>query len=417
MNILAIIPARGGSKGIPRKNLHPLAGLPLIVHTIRHAQRARSVTRTVVSTDDAEIAAVSRAWGAEVVDRPPELSGDTASSESALLHVLDQLRRTERYEPDLVVFLQATSPLRGEADVENAIGTLVREEADSLFSSCRVEGFVWRSTGAGPASLSYDFRHRPRRQDAPEDLIENGSIYVFRPWVLRELNNRLGGRIATYRMSPLDSFQIDEPADLEVASRLVLARAATPSTPDLSHVRLLVLDFDGVLTDDTVLVDQDGREAVVCSRSDGWGIAKLRAAGIAVVVLSTEENPVVAARCRKLSVPVVQGCADKGARLGDLLRERGIEAAHVAYVGNDENDLDCLRAVGVPVAVANATPAVKSVARHVTGRRGGEGAVREVVEWILGGRSAARSQRPGHADFAAAEVGRLERPAAGGVER
>ena len=122
--VLAIIPARGGSKGIPRKNVRPLLGRPLLAHSIEHARQAPSVTRVVVSTDDAEIAAVARRFGAEVVDRPAEISGDAASSESALLHVLDHLRDAEGYEPDLVVFLQATSPLRRPGDVQGAIETL-----------------------------------------------------------------------------------------------------------------------------------------------------------------------------------------------------------------------------------------------------------------------------------------------------
>src|SRR5262245_16604424 len=141
--MIAVIPARGGSKGIPRKNVKLLAGKPLLAHPILHAKHAPAVTRIVVSTDDEEIVAVSREWGAEVVPRPPEISGDRASSESALLHTLDYLKRKEGYEPNLVLFLQATSPLRAPHDIPRAIGTLKREGADSLFSACRVEGFTW----------------------------------------------------------------------------------------------------------------------------------------------------------------------------------------------------------------------------------------------------------------------------------
>lgn len=124
MEILTIIPARGGSKGIPRKNARPLAGKPLIAHTIEHAWQARSVSRVVVSTDYPEIAAVAQRYGAKVVWRPAEISGDTATSESALLHVLNYLRDREGYEPDLVVSLQATSPLRQPDDIQNTIETL-----------------------------------------------------------------------------------------------------------------------------------------------------------------------------------------------------------------------------------------------------------------------------------------------------
>jgi N-acylneuraminate cytidylyltransferase len=223
-NILAIIPARGGSKGIPKKNIRPIAGKPLLAYSIEQAWGTPSITRVVVSTDDPEIKAVAQTYRAEVVDRPAEISGDTASSESALLHVLDHLRQQEGYEPDLVVFLQATSPLRQPDDIQRAIDTLRRENADSLLSVTAFHGFVWRIEDGRATSFNYDYQHRPRRQDAPEDVMENGSIYVFKPWVLWEKKNRLGGKIAVHRMSVLDSFQVDEPDDLILIEQLLAIR-------------------------------------------------------------------------------------------------------------------------------------------------------------------------------------------------
>ncbi len=381
--ILAIIPARGGSKGIPRKNLRLLGGKPLLAYSVEHARQAPAVSRVVVSTDDDEIAEVARAYGAEVVRRPAAISGDEAPSESALLHVLDALRAEEGYAPDLVVFLQATSPLRRPEDVQQAVETLLDDEADALFSACPVHGFVWRRHRGALASFSYDYRHRQRRQDAPEDLVENGSIYVFKPWVLYEHANRLGGKIACYRMHPLDSFQVDEPGDLEMMERLLAVRRPPPAVPGLADVRLLVLDFDGVLTDNRVLVDQEGREAVWCHRGDGWGLARLKETGLEIQVLSTEQNPVVAARCRKLGLPCIQGCDDKLAALQRLAEARGLAAAQVAYVGNDVNDLACLRWVGLPIAVADAVAQVRAAAHLETTQAGGRGAVREVAEMLL----------------------------------
>lgn len=148
-------------------------------------------------------------------------------------------------------------------------------------------------------------------------------------------------------------------------------------------IRLLVLDFDGVMTDNRVLVDQDGREAVWVHRGDGWGIAGLREAGVPVVVISTETNPVVAARCRKLQIELIQGCNDKLAALQQLAHARGIERGSIAYVGNDVNDLGCLAWVGFPIAVADAEAEVRVVAKRITKRAGGWGAVREVADWIL----------------------------------
>lgn len=385
MNTLAIIPARGGSKGIPRKNVRLLNGKPLIAYTIEQAKATPSITRVVVSTDDAEIGAVAQQYGAEVVWRPAEISGDTASSESALVHVLDCLAQTEDYDPDLVVFLQATSPIRQPDDIENAISTLLHSHADSVFSACRYEGHVWQFKN-GQLSATYDYQSRQMRQEKPEELTENGSIYIFKPWVLREFNNRLGGKIAVYRMHVLDSLQVDEPADLEMFAQLMRIRLSPVSSSDLSglaQVRLLVLDFDGVLTDNHVLVSEDGREAVWCNRGDGWGIARLKDAGIEVVVLSTETNPVVELRSRKLRVECFQGCTDKLIVLQDIVRQRGLTPEQIAYVGNDINDLECMRWVSWPIAVADATPEILAISRLVTTKAGGYGAVREITEWLL----------------------------------
>lgn len=158
-------------------------------------------------------------------------------------------------------------------------------------------------------------------------------------------------------------------------------------------MRLLVLDFDGVLTDNRVLVDETGREAVWCHRGDGWGIARLRDAALPVVVLSTEENGVVAARCRKLRVPCVQGERDKLAALRRLAAEAGVGPEAVAFVGNDVNDADCLEWVGFPIVVADAMAMVRPLARYVTALPGGHGAVREVCDWILAATAAAPAPR------------------------
>jgi len=222
--VVGIVLARGGSKGIPHKNLVPLAGKPLIAYTLEQARSVAAISRVIVSTDSDEIAGVARQFGAEIVPRPAELSGDTSSSESALIHCLDQLRDAQELEPSLVVFLQPTSPLRSPRHIEEAIATLKEQGADSLFSAGPLQGLAWRLDGDQLMPVSYDPLHRVRRQDAPEYLTENGSIYVFKPWVLRDLGCRLGGKIAVYRMAALDSFEVDEVEDLPVVEFLLRTR-------------------------------------------------------------------------------------------------------------------------------------------------------------------------------------------------
>lgn len=218
-HVVAVIPARGGSKRIPRKNLQLFRGKPLLVHSIEDALAARRVHRTIVSTDDEEIGAVSRSAGAEVIVRPAALATDTASSEEALLHVLDQIRSRGEREPDLMVFLQCTSPAREPSDIDAALHVLESTGADSLLSATRFNKYIWRVENGAAAPINYDFRHRWREQDFPEQFMENGSIYVFRTRILRTERNRLGGRIAIYEMKSEHSFQIDEPHDLPQGGR------------------------------------------------------------------------------------------------------------------------------------------------------------------------------------------------------
>jgi N-acylneuraminate cytidylyltransferase len=217
MNIIAIIPARGGSKRIPHKNLFPLAGKPLIVHSIEQAKQSKLVNRVIVSTDDDEIANVSRQYGAEVILRPEELSTDTASSESVLIHVLEYLEKNESFYPDILVFIQCTSPLRRMSDIDNAIGAFLEQKADSLFTGYVFNKFIWDLSNGKLFSLNFDCKKpRWREQDFPLQLQENGSIYVIKPWVLKELKNRFGGKIAFFEMDYLDSFQIDSYEDIEL---------------------------------------------------------------------------------------------------------------------------------------------------------------------------------------------------------
>lgn len=219
--VLAVIPARGGSKGIPRKNLLPLVGRPLVEHSVAAALRARHVTRTVVSTDDGEIAAVAAAAGAEVIIRPAELATDAAPTEPTLEHAVQVVER-DGAAVDLVVLLQPTSPRRPPWLIDACIAQLEAEGGDSLLTVCRTHAFFWRRRGPS-VEASYDFRRRPRRQEVPEEDVwfrENGSVYVTRRDVLMREHNRLGGRIALYEMPEEDSWEIDSPLDFWLHERL-----------------------------------------------------------------------------------------------------------------------------------------------------------------------------------------------------
>lgn len=218
MGKIAIIPARGGSKGLPGKNLLPLQGIPLVAHSVLQAVESTSVDRVIVSTDSYEIAEVANQFGGEVIWRPDELSGDSASTESAVLHVLDQIGNTGSTNPELVVLLQCTSPCRTPKDIDNAVQTLISNGADSCFSVCS-EHFTgrWRLDGEDkPYPVNFSPSHRPRRQEYPIEYLENGNIYVFTSDLMSKHKTRIGGYAVMYPMSPLKSLQIDTKEDLDI---------------------------------------------------------------------------------------------------------------------------------------------------------------------------------------------------------
>jgi N-acylneuraminate cytidylyltransferase len=384
MNCLAIIPARGGSKGIPRKNIRSLAGMPLIAHNIQQALQSRFVNRLVVSTDDAEIAAVARQYGAEVVWRPAEISGDSASSEAALLYTLDHLSQVEGYQTDLLVFLQCTSPLTLAEDIDGTIQALIDQGADSALAVIPFHYFLWREAGGDAVGINHEKSFRPLRQEGEAQYLETGAVYVMRVEGFLQARHRFFGRTALYEMPAERRLEIDDPVDFEIAEVLMRRQARRQGIAHLPQkIAALVLDFDGVFTDDKVIVSQDGTEAVRCSRSDGMGIGMLKKTGLPVWVLSTESNPVVQVRTSKLGIPCRQGLKDKGQALKQLLQEQGYDPLEVVYVGNDVNDLPCLEMVGCAVAVADAHPDILAQVDLVLEHRGGHGAIREICEMIL----------------------------------
>ena len=218
---LAVIAARGGSKGIPHKNLIDLCGKPLIAWTVIQAAAARGVDVVAVSSDSDAILAAAEAAGAVGVRRPDELSGDLASSEAAWLHALDQL--DGRLGPfRRIVALQATSPIREAGDIEGALDTFERDKLDSLLSVCEVEDyFNWRMGTNGPEPINYDYHDRRMRQQIEKRYLENGSFYVFIPNLLREQKNRLGGRIGFHVMERHKMFQIDRPEDIKLCAAIM----------------------------------------------------------------------------------------------------------------------------------------------------------------------------------------------------
>lgn len=397
--VLAIIPARGGSKGIPHKNIRQFAGYPLIAYSIAAGLQASTVTRVIVSTDDEEIAGVAKEFGAEVPFlRPTEFAQDNTLDLPVFTHALNWMRENENYQPDVVVQLRPTSPIRPRNCVDEAIKLLLsREDADS------VRGVVpagqnpfkmWRigENGEMKHLLDVDGLVEPYnapRQSLPPIYWQTGHIDAIRPNVILQKRSMSGKVILPLLIDSRFTVDIDTPYDwlryewLVYHGGLDMVYPAHTRRPIPQAVKLLVLDFDGVLTDNRVWVDGNGREMIAAYRSDSIGIERVKQAGIDVIVLSSETDPVVTARCNKMKVNVIQGINNKLDVLQQYIKERNIDSGQVVYLGNDVNDLPCFSIVGCAVVVADAQQEVFRKADFILNCKGGYGAVRELCEQII----------------------------------
>jgi N-acylneuraminate cytidylyltransferase len=401
VDILTIIPARGGSKGIPRKNIRPFAGYPLVAWSIAAARQSEFVTRTIVSTDDAEIAAVARSFGAETPFlRPAEFAQDETTDLPVFEHALQWLAENENYQPGVVVQLRPTSPIRPQGLVDDAIKILLAH----LDAGC-VRGVVpagqnpykmWRLPGGEGVPMKNLIEvdgiaepYNAPRQVLPPVYWQTGHIDAIRTSTILEKKSMSGGKIYPLIIDPRYTVDLDNLFDwdkcewLAAFGGLDFVSPGRKRRPMPKKIRLLILDFDGVITDNRVWTDQDGRESVASSRSDSEGLSGLREAGVEAIVISKETNPVVAARCQKLKLPFVQGIQEKGTVLSQLLAERGVDPNQTVYLGNDTNDLACFALVGWAVAVADAHPSVLQAADFILARPGGHGALRELCDLIL----------------------------------
>ncbi|MBM3124047.1 MAG: acylneuraminate cytidylyltransferase [Chloroflexi bacterium] len=401
--ILALIPARGGSKGIPRKNLRSFAGYPLIAWSIAAARQSQQVTRVIVSTDDEEIAAHARAYGAETPFlRPPELAQDMTTDLPVFEHALKWLEETEKYRPEIVVQLRPTSPIRPPGLVDQALRILLEHpDADSVrgvVPAAQNPFKMWHFHGEGkPLKPLLEVEGIPEpfnapRQSLPAVCWQTGHIDAIRVKTITQKASLTGDVVYPLVVDSAYTVDIDTLADwikyegLVYSAHLKIVSPGNDRRPMPEEIRLILCDFDGVVTDNLVLTDETGREAVSASRSDSMHVKRLGEMGIEIMILSSEPNPVVQARARKMGVQANHGIGmqDKGRVMRELLEQKRIKAENVVYVGNDLNDLPCFEIAGWAVAVADAYPEVLRAADFVLTRTGGHGAIRELCEIILG---------------------------------
>ncbi|MEA4811362.1 MAG: acylneuraminate cytidylyltransferase [Anaerolineaceae bacterium] len=399
--VLAIIPARGGSKGIPRKNIKLFAGAPLLAWSIQAAKESKLVTRCIVSTDDEEIAEIAQNWGAEVPFlRPAELAADSSPDLPLFTHALEWLNVHEHYEPDLLVQLRPTSPVRPAGLVDDAITLIIENpQADcvrGIVPSGQNPYKMWQideASGQMQPLLSMPDLAEPynaARQALPKTYWQTGHIDVIRTRSVLEKHSLTGSFILPVMIDPCYTVDIDQPSDWEKYEALVRDEKLIIVDPLKGrrhfpeYVSMLIMDFDGVFTDDKVYLDEEGHEFACCDRGDGMGMSLLKTqTDISVLVMSRDTSKISHARAKKLKIEAFSSVMDKGKAIESLVTERGLKPEELIFMGNDLPDLDTYPYVGFFVCPADAQPEVRRRADLVLQHRGGNGAIRELTDILI----------------------------------
>ncbi|KAK7910018.1 hypothetical protein WMY93_014702 [Mugilogobius chulae] len=390
----ALILARGGSKGIPLKNIKTLAGIPLIGWVLRAAVESELFDSIWVSTDHDDIERVARSFGAKVHRRSPEVSKDSSTS-------LDSIQEFIRLNPevDVVCHMQATSPCLHPFHLKGALEYITVKGYDSVFSVVRRHHFRWQEVHQGTDEvtkpLNLDPSNRPRRQDWDGELCENGSFYFCTRELLQSQGLLQGGKVAYYEMRPEYSVDIDVDIDWPVAEQRVLRYGYFGrDTPEV--VKIMFCNISGCLTEGRIFISSSGTEMISLNTRDTAGIRMLKNEGVEVILLTSNLDPVAKALSQNVSHRL--GCEVMSVHekpledLKDIVKKRGLSWNDVAYMGNDEIDVDCLNVAGLSAVPSDAPVVAKNGTKYICKALGGKGAVREFAEHILLQKRKAKSQ-------------------------
>ncbi|MCM1119032.1 MAG: N-acylneuraminate cytidylyltransferase [bacterium] len=387
MNV-AFLPARGGSKSIPLKNIKPINGKPLIYWTVKAACECKYIDKVYIATDNDKIKATVEEFRtgsekdlfakAQVIERSPESASDTASTESTMLEF------AEKYEFDNLVLIQATSPLLRSSDLDKGFEVYAEPATDSVMSFVRQKRFNWTYEENGNVKpTNYDVYHRPRRQEFKGYLVENGAFYITSKERLLLTKNRVSGNIKAVEMDESSFYEIDEPSDWSIVEFLMREKGIYASHEMIPEIKMFLTDCDGCLTDGSMYYSEHGDELKRFNTYDGMGFKLLHELGIITGIITSESVDLNRRRAEKLQLnEFVHGCKDKVKAIEHLCERNGINIKNVCYIGDDINDLEAIKAVGYGCCPANAMPQVKAVADYITEAKGGEGAIREVIEII-----------------------------------
>jgi len=375
--IVALVPLRGGSKSIPYKNIRNIAGRPLCYWVLQAASESSLFDDIYVSTDSEKISSAvsSLALPVKIVKRKPSLAGDSSSTESVMVDFMNEV------DFDILVTIQATSPLTRVEDFDLAIKLFLDKGFDSMLTGVRVKRFYWSNDNK---PVNYNPLKRPRRQEFEGYIMENGAFYLTKKNVLVKTKCRLGGNIGIYEMLPETSFEIDELMDWKIVEQILIEKKKRNIENLVKNVKMLLMDADGVLTDSFVYYDHNGNEIKRFSVRDGMGIEMIRNKGIKTGIITKERSGIVETRAKKLKIDYVyQGVENKIQALMKISIETNITLENIAYIGDDINDLKVLKAVGFSAVPQNSINSLKSFADYVCLNDGGASCVRELCDLIL----------------------------------
>lgn len=390
--IVALIPVRGGSKSIPLKNIKNINNRPLVYWVIDAAINCTYIDKIYISTDSYlikdkinEYREINKnnqnIYKLECIDRGENTATDTASTESVMLEF------AQKHKFNIIVLIQATSPFTTTKDLTEALELFNMGDYDSLLSVVRQKRFFWEQKNGLSYPLNYDPAHRPRRQDFPGVFVENGAIYITTKKALLNSGCRLSGKIGLYEMDENSYYEIDEPSDWPIVEILLKKNKTDMNIKKIiSQIKMVLTDCDGVLTDGGMYYSENGDEFKKFNTKDGMAVELLRKKGIITGIITGEDRSLVKRRTEKIGVDeLYMGIKNKLEIVRSLCKKYNLNLKEVAYLGDDINDLQVIKKVGLGCSVADGMECVKEVADYVTKTKGGEGALREVAELILEG--------------------------------
>lgn len=386
---IAFIPVRGGSKSIPLKNIKLFNNKPLVYWVLLAANNSDYIDEVIVSTDSDEIRNVVEQFNFSktlVVKRKSSLAGDNSSTESVMVDY------AINNQFDDIVLLQATSPLTTSDNINEALKIYFESSANSLISVVKTHRFLWKFKSEVIEPTNYDYTKRPRRQDWDGQLVENGAIYITSRGLLVESRSRISGEITSYVMPQYTYYEIDEPSDWAILesihkqfNKIDIEKELRKS---LGQIKMVITDVDGVLTNSGMLYIDGDLEAKQFNTKDGMGVEILKRNKIACAIITGESHSSVIRRAKKLNIDEVYiGIKNKLEIVNRISMKYKLELNEIAYIGDDINDLESMKSVGLSIAVGDAVEEVKSIASIILKTIGGAGAFREFVDLLISSRS------------------------------